>query len=92
MFDTIPSKIMVKEVDILVYSNIKGQYMAKTSMRVVHRCVRTHAFVIMDKFWDMIEISSASHYSDQSMIKLTFSAAWVVLDFSKEVTKIFVFL
>ena len=46
----------------------------------------------MDKFWDMIEISSASHYSDQSMIKLDFSAAWVVLDFSKEVPKIFFFL
>ena len=36
--------------------------------------------------------NSASHYSDQSMIKLDFSAAWVVLDFSKEVPEIFFFL
>ena len=33
--------------------------------------------------------NSASHYSDQSWIKLDFSAAWVVLDFSKEVPEIF---
>ena len=32
--------------------------------------------------------NSASHYSDQSMINLIFLAAWVVLDFSKEVPKI----
>ena len=36
--------------------------------------------------------SSASHYSDQSLIKLDFSAAWVILDFSKEVPEIFFFL
>ena len=33
--------------------------------------------------------NSASHYSHQSLIKLDFSAAWVVLDFSKEVPKYF---
>ena len=33
--------------------------------------------------------NSASHYSVQSMIKLDFSAAWVVLNFSKDVPKIF---
>ena len=43
--------------------------------------------------WDQSKPgNSASNYSDQSMIKLNFSAAWVVLDFSKEVPKIFFFL
>ena len=42
--------------------------------------------------WDQCSPgNSASHYSDQSMMKLDFLATWVVLDFSKEVPKIFLF-
>ena len=37
-------------------------------------------------------ISSASHYSDQSMIKLDFLDKWLVLDFPKEVPNILFFL
>ena len=43
--------------------------------------------------WDQCSPgNSASHYSDQSMMKLDFLATSVVLDFPKEVPKIFFFL
>ena len=43
-----------------------------------------------DLQWDQSSPgNSASHYSDQSIITLDFLAAWVVLNFPKEVHKMF---